>query len=110
MFLGLTCAGMYTHASILQCTLTFIVFHIELVCMIVDPIPRHSLKFYDSNSMQTCLPSLHDRAICGRIQASFFFPRLKQLQIAAKLFSPGNTESSTAQEGERLSRSNENPR
>lgn len=40
----------------------------------------------------------------------FFFPRLKQLQIAAKLFSPGNTESSTAQEGERLSRSNENPR
>lgn len=40
----------------------------------------------------------------------FFSPGFKQLQIAAKLFSPAHTEGRRgAEEGERLSRSNKNP-
>ncbi len=43
------------------------------------------------------------------VEESELFPGVKQLQIAAKLFSPGNTERTHgAQEGEGLSRSNKN--
>lgn len=62
---------------------------------------RRSVKFYGSCSERTCLSSLHDKAICEGIQDFFFFQDFKQLQIAAKLFSRGNSEKAQGRGGRR---------
>ena len=55
---------------------------------------------------RVCLPYM----IKPFVEESEVFPGFKQLQIAAKLFSPGNAgRRRRAQEGEGLSRSNKNP-
>ena len=65
---------MHTPVSVLLCTLTFTAFYIESVGVIADScrfgqMPRCSLKFYGSCGVRTCLSSLHDKAIRGRIRA-----------------------------------------